>query len=82
MSTLTIAASGQITLSKDTLKHLGVRPGEKITLSKLPDGRAEMRATPSGNISNVFGVLKRKNGPSLSIEEINRIAAQGWAGKR
>jgi hypothetical protein len=27
-------------------------------------------------------MLKRKGGPSLSIEEINRIAADGWAGKR
>ena len=37
---------------------------------------------PTGNISDVFGFLERPNGPSLSIEEINRIAARGWAGKR
>jgi predicted TIM-barrel fold metal-dependent hydrolase len=33
-------------------------------------------------ISGVFGFLKKENGPSLSIEEINQIAAAGWAGKR
>jgi AbrB family looped-hinge helix DNA binding protein len=83
MSTLTVTAKGQVTLRKDLLKHLGVQPGEKIAVDKLPDGRIEVRAArPTGKISDVFGLLKRKNGPSLSIEEINRIAARGWAGKR
>jgi AbrB family looped-hinge helix DNA binding protein len=83
MSTLTVTAKGQITLRKDLLQHLGVRPGEKLIVDKLPDGRIAVKAArPIGKISDVFGLLKRKNGPSLSIEEINRIAARGWAGKR
>jgi AbrB family looped-hinge helix DNA binding protein len=83
MSMLTVTAKGQVTLRKDLLKHLGVHPGDKITVDKLPDGRIEMKAVrATGKISDVFGFLKRKNGPSLSIEEINEIAARGWAGKR
>jgi AbrB family looped-hinge helix DNA binding protein len=83
MSTLTVTAKGQITLRKDILQHLGVRPGERLVVDKLPDGRIAVKAArPSGKISDVFGLLKRKNGPSLSIEEINRIATRGWAGKR
>jgi AbrB family looped-hinge helix DNA binding protein len=83
MSTLTVTAKGQVTLRKDLLEHLGVHPGEKITLDKLPDGRIEVKAArPSGKISDAFGFLKRKDGPSLSIEEINKVAARGWAGKR
>jgi hypothetical protein len=39
-------------------------------------------ARPTGKISDVFGFLKRENGPSLSIKEINEIAARGWAGRR
>jgi hypothetical protein len=36
MSTLTVTAKGQVTLRKDLLNHLGVRPGEKIrTLANL-----------------------------------------------
>ena len=82
MSTLTVTAKGQVTLRKDILKHLGVHPGEKIAVDKLPDGRIEVRAArPTGKISDAFNFLK-KNGPSLSIEEINKIAARGWAGKR
>jgi bifunctional DNA-binding transcriptional regulator/antitoxin component of YhaV-PrlF toxin-antitoxin module len=83
MSTLTVTAKGQVTLRKDLLQHLGVHPGEKITVDKLPDGRIEMKAVrPTGRISDVFGSLKRNGGPSLSIEEINEVAKQGWAGKR
>jgi AbrB family looped-hinge helix DNA binding protein len=83
MSTLTVTAKGQITLRKDLLDHLGVQAGSKIVVDKLPDGRILVKAArPTGKISDVFGLLKRKNGPSLSIEEMNEITARGWAGKR
>jgi bifunctional DNA-binding transcriptional regulator/antitoxin component of YhaV-PrlF toxin-antitoxin module len=83
MNTLTVTAKGQVTLRKDLLKHLGVHPGEKIAVDKLPDGRISMRAVrPTGKISDVFDFLKRKNGPSLSIKEINEVATRGWAGRR
>ena len=83
MSTLTVTAKGQVTLRKDLLKHLGVHPGEKVIVDKLPDGRIEVKAArPSGKISDVFDFLKREHGPSLSIEEMNKVVARGWAGKR
>ena len=83
MSTLTVTAKGQVTLRKDLLQHLGVHRGEKISVDKLPDGRIEMKAVrPTGKISDVFNLLKRKNGPSLSIEQINEAAARGWRGRR
>ena len=83
MSTLTITAKGQVTLRKDLLQHLGVHPGEQITVEKLPDGRIEMKAVrPTGKISDVFNRFKREDGPSLSIEEINEAARRGWAGRR
>ncbi len=83
MGTLTVTAKGQVTLRKDILQHLGVAPGEKITVDKLPDGRVEVRADrATGNISDVFNLLKRRKGKSLTIEQINEIAARGWAGKK
>jgi len=83
MGALTVTAKGQVTLRKDLLKHLGVRPGEQIEVEALPDGRVEIRAArPGGKMSEVFDLLKRENAPSLSIEEMNEIVARGWAGKR
>jgi AbrB family looped-hinge helix DNA binding protein len=84
VSTLTVTSKGQVTLRKDLLEHLGVHPGEKITVDKLPDGRIEVKAArATGNISDLFGSLKaKKKGRPLSIEEMNEVIAQGWAGKR
>ena len=70
-------------MRKELLRHLGVGPGERVALEKLSDGRIEVRAERRvGQISDAFKMLKRKNSPKLSIEEMNAIAAQGWAGKR
>lgn len=81
MSNLTVTSKGQVTLRKDLLEHLGVGPGEQINVEKLPDGRIEVRAAATGSISALFGLLKKKSGPSLTIEEMNEIARQGWAGE-
>ena len=77
MSTLTVTAKGQVTLRKDLLEHLGVHPGDKISVDKLPDGRIEVKAArPTGSISDVFGSLKaKKQGRTLSIEEMNEAVA-------
>jgi AbrB family looped-hinge helix DNA binding protein len=82
MSTLTVTAKGQVTLRKDILEHLGVAPGDKIVVDKLSKGRIEVKAAAIGNISDTFGLLKRKGGRSLSVEQMKRIAARAWAGKR
>jgi AbrB family looped-hinge helix DNA binding protein len=82
MGTLTITAKGQVTLRKDLLEHLGIGPGQQISVEKLPDGKIEVSAAPTGDISAVFGLLHRKGGPTLSIEQMNEIAREGWAGRR
>ena len=83
MSTLTVTAKGQVTLRKDLLRHLGVQPGEQVTVDKLPDGRIEVKAArPAGKISDVFNLLKKGKRRSLTLEQMNKIAARGWAGKR
>jgi len=81
MSTLTITAKGQVTFRKDILKHLGVAPGEQVSIEKLPDGRVEVKAAPVGKISDVFNCLKKPGRRALSVDEMNEIAARGWAGQ-
>jgi len=81
MTTLTVTARGQVTFRKEVLTHLGVRPGDKIRLDLLPDGRAELRAErPQGSWREFRGFLKGKtNRARLSIEEINDAIAEAGA---
>jgi bifunctional DNA-binding transcriptional regulator/antitoxin component of YhaV-PrlF toxin-antitoxin module len=82
MTTLTVTARGQVTFRKEVLQHLGIRPGDKIELDLLPDGRGLLRsARPAGKIDSFIGLLAGKTQKVATIEEINEAAAQGWAGK-
>ena len=83
MATLTVTERGQVTFRKEVLQHLGIKPGEKIELELLPEGRGLLRAArPSGTIDAFIGFLENKprKRKTATIEEINEAAAQGWAG--
>jgi AbrB family looped-hinge helix DNA binding protein len=82
MTQLTVTAKGQITLRKDILEHLGVRPGEKLAVDKLPDGRVQLKTQGAGRISDAFDFLKRPGQRRLSLEDIKEISARAWAGER
>ncbi len=81
MTTLTVTTRGQVTFRKEVLQHLGIRPGEKLELDLLPNGRAELKAArPKSSFRNLHGFLKGKtNGRVLSIEEINEAIAEAGA---
>ena len=81
MTTLTVTARGQVTFRKDVLQHLGIRPGEKIELDLLPDGRGVLKAArQAGTIAGFVGLLAGRTKKVATIEEINAATAQGWAG--
>ena len=83
MATLTVTARGQVTFRKEVLQHLGIKPGQKIELDLLPDGRAVLKAAkPTGSISSFVGLLAGRTKKVATIEEINEAAARGWAGKK
>ena len=79
--TLTVTAKGQITLRKEVLGHLGVRPGDKLDVDLLKEGRLELRPKRGTSAAAVFGMLARPGTPRLSIEDLNEAAASGWAGE-
>jgi len=79
---LTVTAKGQVTLRKEILAHLGVRPGDKIEVEILPDGRAELRAAKkAGSIEDFIGCLYQPGTKALTIDEINEAIEKGWAGE-
>ena len=79
--TLTVTSKGQITLRKEVLAHLGARPGDKLDVDLLADGRMQLRPKRGTPIAAIFGMLVKPAVP-LSIEELNEVAAAGWAGER
>ena len=83
MTTLTVTAKGQVTFRKGVLRHLGIKPGNKIELDLLPDGRGVIKAArPAGTITSFVGLLAGRTQKVATIEEMNDAAASGWAGKR
>lgn len=85
MATLTITSKGQVTLRKEVLRHLGVGPGQKIELDKLPNGRFELSAAKvagKGKIADAFGILERPGQKAKTLGEIKDAIEEGWAGIR
>jgi len=73
---------GQITLTPDLLQHLGIKPGERIDVDKLPGGQLRRRAAqPRGTIDSFMGLLAGKTEKVATIEEMNEAAAAGWTGE-
>ena len=79
--TLTVTAKGQITLRKEVLEHLGVRPGDKVDADLLNDGRLQVRAKRGRSVTTVFGMLAKPGQPPRSIEDLNEATTAGWAGE-
>lgn len=81
MTTLTVTARGQVTFRKEVLQHLGIKPGEKIELDLLPDGRGVLKAArASGTIAGFVGLLAGRTEKIATLEEISEAATHGWAG--
>lgn len=83
MTTLTVTAKGQVTLKKELLRHLGVRPGQKKEVDALPGGQLAVRAArPKGSWEEIYGMLAGKTDKVATIEEMNEAIRKGWAGER
>ena len=83
MTSLTVTSKGQVTLRKQLLAHLGVRPGQRVSVEVLPGGRIQIQAEhPRGSIDGFVGLLAGRTDRSASLEELDAAAAEGWAGLR
>lgn len=83
MTSLTVTMKGQVTLKRELLQHLGIKPGERIALEKLPGGELRLRAErPAGTILSFIGRHAGKIKKPLTVNEINEIAASGWADEK
>jgi hypothetical protein len=79
-TTLKVTAKGQVTPKRDVLAHLSVQAGDRITVDLCPRGGVVMKAASQGTIEPFFASLRDK-GRSVPVEDMNKVIADGWAGK-
>ena len=63
MATLMVSTRGQVTFRKDVLLHLGIKPGEKVELQLLPDGRGHGQVAAAGPF-----ILAKEHGAVFDAE--------------
>ena len=75
---LTITAKGQVTLRQAVLDHLGVKPGDKVDVALLADGRVELTPASAGHdLSRVRGMLRRKGQRPVSLRRMQEAIEAG-----
>ena len=80
---LTVSDDGHLTLDAETLRSLGLKPGDRVVVEALTGGGFSVRAAPEpGSLDAFFSCLPKYDGPPVSIDEMNEAIAAGWAGER
>jgi len=77
---LTITAKGEVTLRKGVLEHLGLRPGERVQVELLPDGRVELAPVRKRRtLASLHGILHRPGRKPVTLEEMQAGIEAGAA---
>jgi antitoxin PrlF len=83
MTTLTVTAKGQVTLRRETLRHLKIGPGDKLQIDARPNGEVVLRkASQPGSWDDFVGFFDDPQMPHLTLDEIKRAIEDGWAGTK
>jgi hypothetical protein len=70
-----------VTLRKELLAHLGVKPGQRLDVEVLPGGRLELYAEQAaGTIPGFIGRLAGRSSHRASLQELQEAIEAGWAG--
>ncbi len=80
MPTLTVTAKGQVTLRRELLQHLGIAPGQQIEVDKLAPGVLALHAKTPHGLEAFAGCLPPPP-RTLSVEDMNALLADAWAGR-
>jgi AbrB family looped-hinge helix DNA binding protein len=75
---LTITSKGQVTLRQAVLDHLGVKPGDKVAVAMLRDGRVELAPSAAGHdLRSVRGRLRRVGQKPVSLPAMQEAIEAG-----
>ena len=67
----TLTSKGQTTIPKEIRDGLGMKPGDRISFTLMPDGTVIMRVKRK-SVMNLAGVLHKKGRKSVPIAQLSR----------
>ena len=67
----TLTSKGQTTIPKEIRDSLGMKPGDRMTFTLMPDATVVMRVK-SRSISELAGTLHKKGRKRVPVEQMSR----------
>ena len=67
----TLTSKGQTTIPKEIRDELGIKPGDRMTFTLMPDSTVVMRVK-NKKLSELAGVLHKKGRKPLPVEQLSR----------
>jgi antitoxin PrlF len=67
----TLTSKGQTTIPKKIRDSLGMKPGDRISFTLMPDGTVIMRVKRK-SVMKLAGALHKKRRKAVSIEHLSR----------
>lgn len=67
----TLTSKGQTTIPKEIRENLGMKPGDQMTFTLMPDATVIMRVK-SKSVAALAGVLQKKGRKAVPVEQLSR----------
>jgi len=67
----TLTSKGQTTIPKEIRDSLGLRPGDRMTFTLMPDGTVVMRVKTK-SVVDLAGLLRKKGRKPVAIDRLSR----------
>jgi looped-hinge helix DNA binding domain, AbrB family len=67
----TLTSKGQTTIPKDIRETLGMKSGDRMTFTMLPDGTVLLRVK-NKSVMSLAGSLKKKGQKAIPVEQLSR----------
>jgi antitoxin PrlF len=67
----TLTSKGQTTIPKEIRDSLGMKPGDRMTFTLMPDGTVIMRVK-SKRVMELAGALHKKRRKPVPVEQMSR----------
>ena len=67
----TLTSKGQTTIPKEIRDELGIKPGDRMTFTLMPDSTVIMRVK-NKTVSELAGALHKKGRKPVPVEQLSR----------